>query len=38
MPENRDEEKITIGLLDTFPNLREKVSNHSHISWSLKII
>ena len=38
MPGNRDEEKLTIGLLETFPNLREKVSNHSHTLWSLKII
>ena len=22
--------ELTIGLLDIFPNLREKVSNHSH--------
>ena len=29
--------EITISLLETFPNLREKVSSHSHISWSLKI-
>ena len=35
MPGNRDEEK---NVLETFPNLREKVSNHSHILWSLKII
>ena len=28
--------EITIGLLETFPNLREKVSNHSHTLWSLK--
>ena len=30
--------RFTIGLLETFPNLREKVNNHSHILWSLKII
>ena len=28
--------ELTIGLLETFPNLREKVSNHSHTLWSFE--
>ena len=35
MPGNRDEEKTHYWSL---PNLRKKVSNHSHILWHLKII
>ena len=30
--------EIITGLLETFPNLREKVSNHIHTSWNLRII
>ena len=29
--------RIIIGLLETFPNLREKVNNHTHTSWNLRI-
>ena len=38
MPGIRMKRRLTIGLLEIFPNLREKMSNHSHILWSLKII
>ena len=38
MPGNRDEEKTHYWSLRDIPKLREKVSNHSHILWSLKII
>ena len=36
MPGNRDEEKTHYCLLETFPNLREKVSNHSHTSMEFE--
>ena len=38
MPGNKDEEKTHYWSLRDIPNLREKVSNNSHILWSLKII
>ena len=28
--------EIITGLLETFPNLREKVSNHTHTSWNFE--
>ena len=37
---NDDDEvriEIITGLLETFPNLREKVNNHIHTSWNLRI-
>ena len=38
MPGNRDEERTHYWSLRDIPKFEEKVNNHSHTLWSLKII
>ena len=35
--DDRGQNRNHFGHLETFPNLREKVNNHSNILWNLKI-